>query len=136
MLSKIFKKEATTHSIKLGQIYVVLLEPNTIKIGMTTVGMKRLKAYSGIARYLISAKIYDYRIAETLLIKEANNICGSPSQGREFFTGGETEFNMIKELVPESGTKHGIHPEKQYLIDIENDYEEYVRLQRIKESNQ
>jgi hypothetical protein len=132
-LSEIFKNEAGRSLPKLGQVYVVLLTDNTIKIGMTTVGVRRINYYSGISRYLISSKTSDYLAAEQLLIQEANNICGPPLSGREFFPGGRDEFDMIKSLIPIARMTHGETPQKQYLVELEKDYQEYVRLQRVKE---
>lgn len=135
-LQSILNKKATSKFQKLGQIYVVLLSNEIIKVGVTTVGINRLKAYHGIERYLLSTKIEDFSLAEKILIQETNIICGPPIKGREFFGGCGDEFSKIKSLTPKSTIEHGISPYKQYLIDVENDYKEYVRVARLKESKQ
>lgn len=134
-LPTLLQKKTTSRFKPLGQIYAVLLKNEVIKVGFTTIGMKRFKAYVGIERYMLSIRIEDFRLAERILIKEAAKICGNPIKGREFFGGCEKEFVKILELSPKSKIEHGLPPEKQYLLDIENDYKEYVKLARLNEAS-
>ena len=84
---------------KCGKVYVVLLPDNTISVGQTTVGEKRISQYVGVKDYELSSPVKDLNKEERQIIKKATELCGEPKNGREFFNGGSDEFLALKVAV-------------------------------------
>lgn len=92
--SKLWMHEKKGNTEKNGRLYVVLTK-EYIKIGQSINPKSRISDYPNIVEYFISVPIVGLNEFEKDILLTANNICGNPIIGREYFKHSSENYEKI-----------------------------------------